>query len=134
MAYATEANAGFRISAFTFNAVSALSGRIRFALEKMVGREVLQADTNNTPTSRPLDTLDCRCTLDALDQAGGLSHAVAAAACVASYTEGNGGAATITFGNMLPGTIRHNWGRHQGGFGVSQDLELEGALTYTPTS
>ena len=68
--YATEANAGFRISGFLWNSVAKCLGRVRATIEKIVEREVLQADTNNTPTSRPVNVLDARSTLEFLDQTG----------------------------------------------------------------
>lgn len=132
--YATEANAGFRITAFKFNGVGGQLGRVRANIEKMVEREVIAADGNNTPTARPINVLDARMTAEFLDQAGALSEASAAANTEFDYTEANGTAASVIVGAMLPGTVRHNWGRNMGGFGVAQDLELQGALTYTPSS
>lgn len=132
--YANEANAGFRITGFLWNSVAKCLGRVRASIEKIVEREVIQADGNNTPTSRPVNVLDARGTLEFLDQAGGLSHTTAAALAEFDYTEANGSAGSIQIGNMLMSSVHHNWGRNMGGFGIGQDMELEGALTYTVSS
>lgn len=133
MAYSAEANAGFRITSFLFNA-TAILGRVRALIEKIIVREVIQADANNTPTSRPVDEIDARVTLDFLDNSGGISHATAAANTTTAYSEAGGSSASVIIGAMVPGSITHNWGRKMGGFGVQQVFELEGALTYTPTA
>lgn len=132
--YATEANAGYRITGTKFNSTANALGHVRASVEKLVDREVLMADGNNTPTARPVNTLDCRCTIESLDQAGALSESTAAANVELDYTEANGNSASIIVGAMLPGSVRHNWGRNMGGFGWAQDFELQGGLTYTPSS
>lgn len=133
--YATEANAGFRFTAATFNASSCFLGHVRANVEKIIEREVIAADGNNYPASRPISVLDCRATVECLDQVAGLSESAAAASLVLSYTESGGtSGVSITVGAMRASTIRHTWGRNMGGFGLAQDLELEGALTYTVTN
>ncbi|HYG78681.1 MAG TPA: hypothetical protein VEK08_27015 [Planctomycetota bacterium] len=132
MAYSNEANAGFRITGTS--GLGTYLGNIRALIEKIIVREELKADANNHPVSRPVDDIDARVTVEFLDNSGGISHTAAAANLTMSYSEGNGGAASVIIGALVAGSIRHNWGRKQGGFGVQQENELQGALTYTPTA
>lgn len=133
--YSTEANAGFRFTAATFNAGAAWLGHVRANIEKVIDREVIAADGNNYPVSRPINTLDARITVECLDQVAGLAETSAAANCVLSYTEAGGtSGVSVTVGAMRAGSIRHQWNRSMGGFGLAQDMELEGPLTYTVTN
>ena len=134
MSFSTEANAGFRITGFTHNA-TALLARIRCLLEKLVIREAIRADANNTPVSRPVDELDARVSLDFLDNSGAISHTAASANITENYSEAGGSSGSIIMGPMVAGSVTHNHGRKMGGFGVQQVFELEGtSLTYTPTA
>lgn len=132
MAYASEADAGHRITSITHGGTE-LKGPLGVTLEKVVEREVRQAGANNAPVSRPVAFLDARVTARFLDTAGGISETAAAASLVANFTDGAGDAGSVTMGPLKAGSIRHTMERNQGGFAVEQDFELEGAtLTYTP--
>lgn len=134
MSYATEANAGFRASSWLHGS-TAIVGKVECALEKDVVREPIRADANNVPISRPVDEIDARATLTALDNACAIAETASAANLTINATEANGsGTAGVVLGSMLAGSVQHTQRRRMGGHTVSQVFELQGALTYTPTA
>lgn len=134
MAYTNAANAAFRLTGFTHNATSFL-GKIRSMFEKIITDEPLFEDGTNTPSSRPVDSIDARVTIDYLDQTGGVAHTVAAANTTQSFSEANGsGSGTVVLGKMVPRSIRGGVMRRNAGNAQSQDFYLEGALTETYTN
>jgi len=132
MAYVTEADAGFRITGFTHGATTIL-GRLRAFVQKLIDREVIQADGNNVPIIRPPDTIDARAVLAFLDMPGHISHSAAAANLVIDMTQADAGAASLTVGKMVASGVDNTMQRRMGGFAAEQVFELEGALTYTPS-
>lgn len=132
MAYATEKDAGFRFTAVA--GITTALGRVSAMIERIIVRERLQADGNNYPVSRPVDEKDGRVTVNFLDNGGGVLETAAAANITASYTQADGGAGSVVIGPLVAGTIKHDWRRKMGGFGMQQEFEQEGDLVYTPTA
>lgn len=132
MAYVNEADAGFRFTALTHGA-AAILGRIRAAVNKIIGREVIQADGNNFPVSRPVDNIDARVVAGYLDFSGSIAESVASANLTLSLTEADGGSGSLVVGKMLGSSVDTTMARRMGGFLAEQTFELEGTLTYTPT-
>lgn len=131
MAYATTADAGFRIASLT-HAGNQLKGAVRATLEKIVDDEPLAAEAENTPISRPVDRLDARCVFGFLDGSSAIGHAAAAGNCVANFTAADGGAGSATFGPMLARNITANMSRNQGGHQWEQEFRFQGtSLTET---
>lgn len=133
MAYADESNAGFRISAIS--GFGTFLGRIACLIEKIVERERIEADNNNVPVARPVDSIDARVTVDYLDTAGAKAETTAAANLTVTFDEADGvSSGSVVIGKVVGSSVQHTMARRRGGFGVQQTLELEGALTYTPTA
>jgi hypothetical protein len=134
MAYATEGNAGFRHTGWSFGATSIL-GKIRLLIEKIILREPIMADANNVAISRPVDEVDSRVTAEFLDNAGAISEDTAAANLTSTFSEANGsGTGGVVIGKVAASSVTHTQGRKQGGFNVAQIFEQVGAQTYTPTA
>lgn len=134
MSYENEANAGYRHTGWAFGGTS-FFGKIRLLIEKIVNREPLMADDNNSAQAMPVDELGARVTLEFLDNAGAIDESEDAANLVTTFSEANGsGSGGVTVGKLVPGSVTHTEGRKQGGFTVAQIMELEGDLTYTPTA
>jgi hypothetical protein len=133
MAYATTADAGFRITSVTHNAVQ-LKGAVRATVERIVEREILQSEAENTPVSRPLDRLDARAVFAVLDGSGLIGHAATAGNCVVNFSEADGGSGAVTVGPMLANGWTGNFARNQGGHQYEQEFVFQGnALTETLT-
>ena len=131
MAYATTADAGFRISS-TKHGTTTLQGAVRATLEKVIDREILQATTENTPTARPVDRIDARVTYGFLDGSSCIAETVAAANCIVAFTEADGGSGSVTVGPMVVGGWTATMARNQGGHQWEQNFEFQGtALTET---
>ena len=131
MAYVTTGDAGFRISALKFGATTLL-GAIRATLEKIIEREVLQAEEENTPVARPVDRIDARAVYGILDGSSVIDETAAPANCVADFKEADGSAGSVTIGPMVAGGWTANLARNQGGHQWEQEFQMEGvALTET---
>lgn len=134
MAYAAEGDAGFRISSFS-GLVAANLGKLAATIEKIINREVIQADANNAPVARPVDEIDARITLESLDVAMATSETTAAANQTVGIQQADGGSGSIVMGKMVAGSVMHTFRRRMGGFGSHQTLEMQdSSLTYTPTA
>jgi hypothetical protein len=132
--YATAGNAGFRISSWTFGAVTLL-GKVRCLIEKIVQFEPVFADANNFPEIKSVDFVDARATLESLDNLVAQAESATAANLTLNFSEANGsGSGGVVIGAMKPGSVTHTQRRQMGGFGVAQVYELSGTLTYTPTN
>lgn len=127
MAYVTTADAGFRISTLKFGATTLL-GAIRATLEKIVEREVLQAEEENNPTARPVDRIDARAVYGILDGSSVIAETATPANCVANFKEADGGAGSVTLGPMLGGGWTANMARNQGGHQWEQEFNHEGTV------
>lgn len=125
-----EKDAGFRITGFLFGATAILV-KVRAAIDYIVNREVIQADGNNHPVSRPEDEIDMRIVVAFLAMDSFIPKATAAANVTIDFTEADGGAASLIAGKMRPGSISSIMGRRMGGFTSEQTFELEGSPTYT---
>lgn len=133
MSYAAEGDAGFRISSFS-GLISAI-GRLAAMAEKIINREVIQADANNAPVARPVDEVDSRMTLESLDQAMAVAESTAAANQTIGIQQADGGSGSLVMGKMVASSVQHTFRRRMGGFGCQQTLEMQDStLTYTPTA
>jgi len=131
MAYATTADAGFRITTVTHSG-SQIKGAVRATMEKIVEREILQCEAENTPISRPVDRIDARTVFTFLDGSGRVAETVAAANCVTNFTEADGGSGSVTHGPMLANGYTATFARNQGGHQYEQEFVFQGtALTDT---
>jgi len=130
MAYIDEKDSGFRLTSFAHSAASIL-GKLRVSVDDIVNREVIQADGNNYPVSRPVDEIDMRVVVAFLGLDSEVAASAAAANLVIGFTEADGGSATLTIGKMLAGSISNIMGRRMGGFSAEQTFEQEGARTKT---
>jgi len=132
MAYVTTSDAGFRLT--TTSGLATWIGKIRMLFEKLVEREIIQADAENTPTERPVDLLDARVVVETLDAAMGVSEGASAANLTANFTTADGGSGSLVMGPLVGSGVQHDKSRRTGGFRHQQTLEMKGsALTYTPT-
>lgn len=130
--WATSADSGFRLTGFTHGS-AAILGRIRAFVQKLIERELINHDGDNTPTSRPVDVIDARAVLGfaALEQS--IAHTAAAASLAIAFTAADAGACILTVGNMVACGVDNTMQRRMGGFAAEQTFELEGSLTYTPS-
>ncbi len=131
MAWANTGSAAFRITGFTHVSASFL-GKIRTMFEYLITDEVLQADAENYPTSRPVDNLDMRQTIEMLDLTSFLAHTTTAGNTTTSFSEANGsGSGTLVAGAMVCRSVRHGISRRNGGNPMAQDFYLQGSPTFT---
>jgi len=133
MAYATTADAGFRIATNGLkHGSSTLTGGIRSTLEKIINREILQSEEENTPVSRPVDLVDCRVIHEFLDGSSFIDEGTAAANAIANFTTAGGGSGAVTLGPTVAGGFTATMARNQGGHQYQQEFLMEGtALTDT---
>lgn len=132
MAYVNTGDAGFRMT--TTSGLATFIGKIRMMLEKLIEREVIQADAENTPTERPVDLIDARVVVETLDANMAVSEGTSAANLTSNFTTADGGSGSLVIGPLVGSGVQHEKARRMGGFRHQQTLEMKGsALTYTPT-
>lgn len=131
--YSNAGNAAFRITAFAVGGTAVL-GKIRNSLEKVVNREVIQTDAVNTPEKRPVDFIDARMTTEFLGWTSFLPETTTANTAVLTFSEVNGTTGSaVSFGPLLPSGYRAGIQRRNGGNPMAQDFELEGSTFATET-
>ena len=136
MAYATPADAAFRIAANGLKHGTAVQkGGLGTIFEKSVERGLLRSEADNTPISTPVSLITARVVHEFLDGSGVLAESATAANCTALFTAGDAGSGSVVIGPMLPG----GWtltGRSDGngGWATQQEHTFQGsALTETIT-
>jgi hypothetical protein len=103
-------------------------------MEKIVEREVLQAEEENTPVSRPVDRVDARTVFAVLDGSSMIAESTAAANCITEFKAADAGSGSVTHGPMVANGYVPTMGRNQGGFRFEQEFVMEGtSLTETLT-
>lgn len=133
MAYSTEADAGFRVTALKHGSTS-MGGPLQSTHEKIVDDEAIKAGAANNPVARPVDAIDARVVYRFHDIADVMAETTSPANCTTELTAADGGSGSFVHGPMAPrGYVNQN-GRNQNGFYVEQEHRHAGsALTETPT-
>lgn len=130
MAYVDEKNAGYRITGVA-HGVATTKGNIRVAFDEVVDREVIQADENNFPVSRPINGLDQRIVVAFMDMTSQISRDADPADVAVDFTEAGGDAGSLECGEFVASSVANIMGRSMGGFNGEQTFELEGPPSKT---
>jgi len=131
MAYSTEANAGFFVTAQSFGS-SSKSGPIASTHQRIVDRVAIAAGGNNTPIARPIRMLDARVVFRCLSIADFDAHTAAAANCTTTLLEADGSTSgSIVTGAMVPNNIDISAGHAEEAFAELEFVFKGSALTFT---
>ncbi len=107
MAYSTEDNAGFLVTALKFGSTSH-GGPVGATHERIVVKDPIHAGGNTVPIGRPRRLLDCRVIQRYLDLSGQDLEGATAANCETDISESNGsGTGSLIHGPMVVGNA--NW-------------------------
>ena len=132
MAYTNANQAVYRITS-VLHGSSTLVDVKSCTVEKVINFDILRADKDNTPVSRPINMIDARVLVNFLDTNSPIAHTVSAANVVANFTGGDGTVGSITIGTMKAGSVTHSLNPYDAKE-ISQEFVFQGtSLTYTPT-
>lgn len=112
-----------------------LTGVVGGVIEKIVDREVIQADDQIYPAARPPVSIDARVTIDCLKLDAVAAESTTAGNVTVSFKRANGTTgASVVIGPMVYGSGTHAMQRNTGGMATQVTFEMEGStLTYTAT-
>lgn len=131
MAYSTEANAGFFVTAQTFGSASK-SGPIASTHQRIVDRVPIAAGGNSTPIARPIRMLDARVVFRCLSIADFDAVTATAANCTTTLLEADGSTSgSIVTGAMVPNNVDISAGHAEETFAELEYVFKGSALTFT---